>query len=110
MREKFGKTYGFKDTSPYKGLIKERKVKAKKPHVQGETLALKIKDIIHEVITTAGNPVSFPFFHTSIRQKPAYRCFPYKKKQDWKKGRVIVVNRPFLTRTRGIWKVLSMAQ
>lgn len=59
MKDKFGKTYGFKDSSPFKGLIKERKVKVKKPHVQGETLAIKIKDMIHEVITAAGNPVSF---------------------------------------------------
>ena len=59
MREKFGKAFGFKESSPYKGLLKERKIKEKKPHVQGETLALKIKDIIHDVITTAGNPVSF---------------------------------------------------
>ena len=59
MREKFGKMFGFKDDSPYKGLLKERKIKEKKPHVQGETLGLKIKNIIQDVITTAGNPVSF---------------------------------------------------
>ena len=39
--------------------MKEKKIKKKKPHVQGETLAMKIKDIINDVITAAGNPVSF---------------------------------------------------
>ena len=43
--------------SPLHGLIKEVKPKEKK--VQGETLSLKIKDILNEVITGVGNPVSF---------------------------------------------------
>ena len=80
MREKFGKTYGFKDLSPYKGLINERKVKVKKPHVQGETLALKIKDIINEVITAAGNPVSF-YFLISNRNKEIFLPLPLIQKQ-----------------------------
>ena len=72
MREKFGKMFGFKDDSPYKGLLKERKIKEKKPHVQGETLGLKIKNIIQDVITTAGNPVSF--FNTMPKIK---YCLPF---------------------------------
>lgn len=43
--------------SPLNGLIKELKPKEKK--VQGETLSLKLKDILNEVITGVGNPVSF---------------------------------------------------
>lgn len=43
--------------SPLHGLIKELKPKEKK--VQGETLSLKLKDILNEVITGVGNPVSF---------------------------------------------------
>lgn len=43
--------------SPLNGLVKELKPKEKK--VQGETLSLKLKDILNEVITGVGNPVSF---------------------------------------------------
>lgn len=54
IRDKFGKFYGVKEMSPLHGLIKELKPKEKK--VQGETLSLKLKDILNEVITGVGNP------------------------------------------------------
>ena len=59
MREKFGKTLGFQENSPYRVLIKERKRQERKPKVQGETLQIKIRDIIINVINELGNPVSF---------------------------------------------------
>ncbi|XP_056018207.1 heterochromatin protein 1-binding protein 3-like [Ostrea edulis] len=54
VREKLGKYYGVKEMSPLHGIIKEIKPKEKK--VQGETLSLKMKDILNEVITEVGNP------------------------------------------------------
>lgn len=54
IRDKLGKFYGVKEMSPLNGLVKELKPKEKK--VQGETLSLKLKDILNEVITGVGNP------------------------------------------------------
>lgn len=68
MRQKFGKGIGIKETSAYKGLLKEKKPK-KKPTVQAESLRLKMKDIIDEALKESGNPVSFYlclFIHSCI--------------------------------------------
>jgi len=62
IRDKFGKFFGFQETSPYSAVMKEKKVKEKKPKVQGETLQIKIKDVISEVLKDLGNPVSFISF------------------------------------------------
>lgn len=62
--------------SPLHGLIKELKPKEKK--VQGETLSLKLKDILNEVITGVGNPVSFEL---SIKKYPAITKSSLKTKE-----------------------------
>lgn len=66
IRDKFGKCFGFQENSPYRVLIKERQVKEKKPKVQGETLQIKIRDIISNVINEIGNPVSFAQYYYTI--------------------------------------------
>lgn len=47
-------------------MLKERQVKAKKPKVQGETLQIKIRDIITNVVNEIGNPVSFAHYYIII--------------------------------------------
>lgn len=59
VKDKFGKDYGLKEDSALKGLVKERKYSEKKPKVQAESLNLKMKDILEEIINEAKNPVSF---------------------------------------------------
>ncbi|XP_062586947.1 heterochromatin protein 1-binding protein 3-like [Saccostrea cucullata] len=54
VREKLGKCFGVKMMSPLHGIIKETQPREKK--VQGETLSLKMKDILNEVIIGVGNP------------------------------------------------------
>ncbi|XP_014773825.1 heterochromatin protein 1-binding protein 3 [Octopus bimaculoides] len=62
VRQKFGKGIGIKETSAYKGLLKEKKPK-KKPTVQAESLRLKMKDIIDEALKESGNPKKGVRFH-----------------------------------------------
>ncbi|XP_060071468.1 heterochromatin protein 1-binding protein 3-like [Ylistrum balloti] len=56
VKDKFGKDYGLKEDSALKGLVKERKHSDKKPKVQAESLNLKMKDILEEIINEAKNP------------------------------------------------------
>ncbi|XP_033746136.1 heterochromatin protein 1-binding protein 3-like [Pecten maximus] len=56
VKDKFGKDYGVKEDSALKGLVKERKHSDKKPKVQAESLNLKMKDILEEIINEAKNP------------------------------------------------------
>lgn len=64
IKDKFGKTFGLTETSAYQGIVKEKKLSDKKPKVQGETLNLKMKDILMEVINEAGNPIKGIRFFT----------------------------------------------
>ena len=58
-KAKFKKGFGVKESSPYNGLIKEKKIKKKVvKKVQAESLRLKMKDIIENAIREHGNPVS----------------------------------------------------
>ncbi|XP_046579064.1 eukaryotic translation initiation factor 5B-like [Haliotis rubra] len=57
ITDKFGKAFALKESSPYKGLIKEKKSKGKGSTVKADTLKIKMKDIIEEAIKEAGNPV-----------------------------------------------------
>lgn len=56
VKDKFGKDFGVKEDSALKGLLKERKHSDKKPKVQAESLNLKMKDILEEIINEAKNP------------------------------------------------------
>ncbi|OWF51861.1 heterochromatin protein 1-binding protein 3-like [Mizuhopecten yessoensis] len=56
VKDKFGKDYGIKEDSALKGLVKDRKHSDKKPKVQAESLNLKMKDILEEIINEAKNP------------------------------------------------------
>ncbi len=59
MRENFPSGFAVKESSEMFGDVKERKIVQKKPKVEGETMKLKMKDIVHEVMEELGNPVSF---------------------------------------------------
>jgi hypothetical protein len=65
LHNKFGKEFGLKEVSEYKGLVKTAKPR-KKPSVLAPSLGLKMKDLITEALQATGNPVSFltflPFF------------------------------------------------
>lgn len=67
VHEKFGKEFGVREDSVYNGLLKEAKAR-KKPVVLGQTLGLKMKDIVDEALKASGNPVSFyrNVFHLSV--------------------------------------------
>ena len=64
IKDKFGKEVGIKESSPYKGLIKETKPKPKQMKVKAESLNKKMKDIIEEVLKETGNPVSLKSYTT----------------------------------------------
>lgn len=104
IRDKFGKTFGFQENSPYRVLIKERKLKEKKPKVQGETLQIKIRDIITNVINDLGNPrkgLRFQNISRAIVQKyPAQRVdlYPNKLKSALERG----VMYGYIERMRGV--------
>ncbi|KAK3092125.1 hypothetical protein FSP39_025397 [Pinctada imbricata] len=68
VKDKLGEHFGVKDTSPLKGILRERKPEKKKPKVQGETLRLKMKDIISEIISGVGNPLKGLQF-SSLKKK-----------------------------------------
>ncbi|BFZ03311.1 hypothetical protein BsWGS_06350 [Bradybaena similaris] len=55
VKEKFGKTFGVKETSVYKTLIKERKINMEKKKPGS---GIKLKEIVHEAINHFGNPWS----------------------------------------------------
>ncbi|XP_052817183.1 heterochromatin protein 1-binding protein 3-like [Mya arenaria] len=82
LREKFGKFFGFQDSSPYKVLIKERKEKKKK--VEGETAQIKIREVIKQALEDLGNfrnGHSFKNISRAIMQKfPAQRVDIYPKR------------------------------
>lgn len=84
VKSKFGKFFGYQENSPYRVLLKERKKKEKKAQVQGETLQIKLRDIITEVINEAGNPrkgLRFNVISKAIVQKyPAQRVDLHQKK------------------------------
>ncbi|XP_045212181.2 nucleolar protein dao-5-like [Mercenaria mercenaria] len=92
VREKFGKTLGFQENSPYRVLIKERKIQERKPKVQGETLQIKIRDIIINVINELGNFHKGLRFHAIsraiIQKYPAQRVdlYPNKLKKALERG------------------------
>ncbi|XP_005106861.1 heterochromatin protein 1-binding protein 3 [Aplysia californica] len=52
IKVKFGKAFGLKENSVYKGLIKERKLNQEKKKVAG----IRMKDAVHEAINFYGNP------------------------------------------------------
>lgn len=64
VRDKFGKEVGIQDSSPYKGLIKEVKPKPKSTKVKAESLNMKMRDIIEEVLKEIGNPTNGVQFRT----------------------------------------------
>ncbi|KAL4240430.1 Heterochromatin protein 1-binding protein 3 [Mactra antiquata] len=104
IRDKFGKSFGFQENSPYRVLIKERKVKEKKPKVEGETMQIKIRDIITNVINDLGNPTKglrFQIISKTIVQKyPAKRVdlYPNKLKSGLERG----VMYGYIERVRGV--------
>ncbi|CAG5118266.1 unnamed protein product [Candidula unifasciata] len=55
VKEKFGKSFGVKETSVYKTLIKERKLNQEKKKTGS---GIKLKEIVHEAINHFGNPWS----------------------------------------------------
>ena len=59
MNQTFPAGFKVKDTSVMFGDVKERKIVPKKEKVEGETLKLKMKDIVRETFDEMGNPVSF---------------------------------------------------
>ena len=59
MKDTFPAGFKVKDTSVMFGDVKERKIIPKKEKVEGETLKLKMKDIVRETLEELGNPVSF---------------------------------------------------
>ena len=59
MNQTFPAGFKVKDTSVMFGDVKERKIVSKKEKVEGETLKLKMKDIVRETFDEIGNPVSF---------------------------------------------------
>ena len=59
MNQTFPAGFKVKDTSVMFGDVKERKIVPKKEKVEGETLKLKMKDIVRETFDEIGNPVSF---------------------------------------------------
>lgn len=72
IKDKFGKEVGIKESSPYKGLIKETKPKPKQMKVKAESLNKKMKDIIEEVLKETGNPtcgIRFPNLKMAIANK-----------------------------------------
>lgn len=72
IKEKFGKEVGIKDTSPYKGLIRETKPKPKQMKVKAESLNKKMKDIIEEILKETGNPtcgIRFPTLKMAVASK-----------------------------------------
>ncbi len=55
----FPNGYTVKEGSPYQDDLKVTKIPVKKEKVEGETMKLKMKDLIHEALKELGNPVSF---------------------------------------------------
>ncbi|RUS75838.1 hypothetical protein EGW08_016396 [Elysia chlorotica] len=53
IKKKFGKTFGIKESSVYKSVLKERNLNQKKPGS-----GIKLKEIAHEAIKHFGNPYS----------------------------------------------------
>uniref|UniRef100_A0A0B7B3P5 H15 domain-containing protein n=1 Tax=Arion vulgaris TaxID=1028688 RepID=A0A0B7B3P5_9EUPU len=53
VKEKFGKSFGVKETSVYKSLIKEKKINQEKKKTGS---GIKLKEIVHEAINHFGNP------------------------------------------------------
>lgn len=47
-----------REDSIYKGQLKEKKLE-KKATVKGQTLGLKMKDLVEEALKASGSPVSF---------------------------------------------------
>ena len=58
IKNKFGKTFGIKESSVYKSVLKERNLNKKKSGG-----GIKLKEIAHEAINHFGNPVSFSLFY-----------------------------------------------
>ena len=56
IKAKFGKSFGLKEGSVYKSLIKERKINAEKKVVPG---GITMKNAIYEAVNAFNNPVSF---------------------------------------------------
>lgn len=61
VKDKFGKEFGIKESSPYKGLIREIKAKPKSTKPKAESLTMKMRDIVEEILKETGNPVSILF-------------------------------------------------
>ena len=59
MKENYPAGFTVKESSALHGEVKERKIGVKKPKVEGETMKLKMKDIVHAQLEALGNPVSF---------------------------------------------------
>ena len=59
MKDTFPAGFKVKDTSVMFGDVKEKKIIPKKEKVEGETLKLKMKDIVRQTLEELGNPVSF---------------------------------------------------
>ncbi|KAK6187973.1 hypothetical protein SNE40_005887 [Patella caerulea] len=76
-QDKVGKEFGFKDSSLLKSMINERPIQPKKPKVKGETLKLKLKDVIEEIFLELGNSrhgIRFPKLKQAVAAKyPALR-------------------------------------
>ncbi|XP_013394716.1 heterochromatin protein 1-binding protein 3 [Lingula anatina] len=84
VKEIFDGTFGLKESSKYVGELREVKTRPNRPKVKAPSLGLKMKEIIENVITEAGNPrkgVRFFLLKTQIAHKyPALRIMDYPEK------------------------------
>ncbi|PVD38555.1 hypothetical protein C0Q70_01171 [Pomacea canaliculata] len=62
LRTKLGNEFGVREDSIYKGQLKEKKLE-KKATVKGQTLGLKMKDLVEEALKASGSPRKGVRFH-----------------------------------------------
>ncbi|XP_071128994.1 heterochromatin protein 1-binding protein 3-like [Mytilus edulis] len=92
VKDKFGKEFGIKESSPYKGLIREIKAKPKSTKPKAESLTMKMRDIVEEILKETGNPtngVRFPNIKVATANKyPALQVDlqPHKLLQALERG------------------------
>ncbi|CAG2231109.1 unnamed protein product [Mytilus edulis] len=92
VKDKFGKEFGIKESSAYKGLIREIKAKPKSTKPKAESLTMKMRDIVEEILKETGNPtngVRFPNIKVATANKyPALQVDlqPHKLLQALERG------------------------
>ena len=63
MKENYPAGFTIKESSVLHGEVKERKMVVKKERkVEGETMKLKMRDIVHAQLEEMGNPVSLSLY------------------------------------------------